>query len=278
MKSEDTTTRTVIEPTHGQWPRYFPRQLITPDELTLEQEYFRNRMRRHNRLLHGWGVVCGARVCCPPHGEPWKVLVTAGYVLGPYGDEIVIERDRCFDLRVRCVTGSAEEPCGEAVDPWCSDVYVKPETPPELFVAVRYKQVMTRPVRVQPAGCGCDETQCEYSRWADGYEICVLDECRDRDATPPPVTDAAGGPNPDCPGCPEDPWVVLARVVVDEHGVVQTIDNCYCRRLVVSAARLWWRCGDPATPCPPPEEKPEVAEGGRPVRERAGRRRGRGTP
>ncbi|PYV22134.1 MAG: hypothetical protein DMG27_18945 [Acidobacteria bacterium] len=37
-------------------PRYFPRQLITPDDVTLEQDYFRNKLRRHNRLLHGWGV------------------------------------------------------------------------------------------------------------------------------------------------------------------------------------------------------------------------------
>ena len=43
-------------------PRYYPRQLITPADLTLEQDYFRDRLRRHNRLLHGWGVVCGALV------------------------------------------------------------------------------------------------------------------------------------------------------------------------------------------------------------------------
>ena len=49
-------------------PRYYPRQLITPDDLTLEQNYFRDRLRRHNRLLHGWGVVCGALVCPEPSG------------------------------------------------------------------------------------------------------------------------------------------------------------------------------------------------------------------
>ena len=44
-------------------PRYFPGQLMTPEEMILEQNYFRDKMRRHNRLLHGWGVVCGAVVC-----------------------------------------------------------------------------------------------------------------------------------------------------------------------------------------------------------------------
>jgi hypothetical protein len=74
-------------------PRYYPRQLITPDDLTLEQNYFRDRMRRHNRLLHGWGVVCGALVCPVPNPKvtgpsdqflPWQVKVQQGYILGPY--------------------------------------------------------------------------------------------------------------------------------------------------------------------------------------------------
>src|SRR6266545_4007546 len=50
-------------------PRYFPRQLITPDEPTLEAAYFRDRLRRHNIYLHGWGVVCGALVCVVPAAQ-----------------------------------------------------------------------------------------------------------------------------------------------------------------------------------------------------------------
>ena len=71
-------------------PRYFPRQLITPDDMNLAQDYVRNRMRRHNRLLHGWGVVCGAIV--QPGKDPWTVVISPGFVLGPYGDEISIDQ------------------------------------------------------------------------------------------------------------------------------------------------------------------------------------------
>ena len=79
--------------------RYFTRQLITPDDLTLEQEYFRNKLRRHNRFLHGWGVVCGCIVrpaYNPSSGtnDPWMVRISPGYVLGPYGDEILVEREK----------------------------------------------------------------------------------------------------------------------------------------------------------------------------------------
>ena len=94
-------------------PRYYPRQLITPDDLTLEQNYFRDRMRRHNRLLHGWGVVCGALVCPVPITNddgttsyaPWQVQVQPGYVLGPYGDEILLDCKRTVDLRTQGVSG-----------------------------------------------------------------------------------------------------------------------------------------------------------------------------
>ena len=40
-------------------PCYYPGQLLTPAEMTLEQQYFRDKLRRHNRLMHGWGVVYG---------------------------------------------------------------------------------------------------------------------------------------------------------------------------------------------------------------------------
>src|SRR5579864_4392637 len=85
-------------------PRYFPRQLITPVELTLEQHYFRDKLRRHNRLLHGWGVACGAQVCLVTDPitrdlKPWTVSVQPGYILGPYGDEILIDQAQVIDLR-----------------------------------------------------------------------------------------------------------------------------------------------------------------------------------
>ena len=39
--------------------RYYSRQLMTADDMTVDQEYFQEKQRRHNRFLHGWGIVCG---------------------------------------------------------------------------------------------------------------------------------------------------------------------------------------------------------------------------
>jgi hypothetical protein len=229
-------------------PRFFPRQIITPDDLTLMQDYFRSRMRWHNLIMHGWGVVCGALVCPAPAKDgsgvlPWIVIVGRGYALGPCGDEIILDCERTIDLRTSGVTGVTGDACVEPVDPWCTDVY-NPNQPQKLWIAVRYKEVMTRPVRVQPYGCGCDDSRCEYSRWRDGYEIGVLTSCPC--PTPPgdgpKFTDVPSGAIPVCPCTPETSWVGLAEVDVDANGNITLINNCACRRLVVSFGSFWWNC------------------------------------
>jgi len=243
-------------------PRYYPRQLITPDDLTLEQNYFRDRMRRHNRLLHGWGVVCGALVCPVPNPNstggdnqylPWQVKVQRGYVLGPYGDEIILDCERTVDLRTNGTIGITGEPCLDAPDPWCSQVFVNP-TNSIVYIAVKYRQCMTRPVRVQPVGCGCNDSSCEYSRWQDGYEIGVLTDCPPCNDGPPTVGMDGGVvdlnliPQGDVPGCPDcacGPWVGLAAVTLDPDGKITKINNCACRRMVLSFSQFWWSCQGP---------------------------------
>jgi hypothetical protein len=39
--------------------KYHHGMLLSAKDLTAEQEYFLERQRRHNRYLHGWGVVSG---------------------------------------------------------------------------------------------------------------------------------------------------------------------------------------------------------------------------
>lgn len=246
-------------------PRYFPRQLMTPSELMLEQEYFRDKLRRHNRMLHGWGVVCGAIVCrvpcressgtytaserawpcpeeCGPEGwHPWNVSVSSGYILGPYGDEILINTDVIVDVRKSCTTGVSGDICPPAPDPWCSDVIID-RAPGPLYLAVRYTEIATRPVRVQPAGCGCDDTACEYSRIRDGFEICTLDECPDSHREDPPSKRCEIRA---CQPCPDSPWVVLARIDIDANGIV-AIDNYDCRRVLIDGQ---WCYPEPPSNC-----------------------------
>jgi hypothetical protein len=258
MKTDAMCMDALCDHSIAERPRYYARQLITDEVMRLEQSYFLDRMRRHNRLLHGWGVVCGAQVCAIPQTgggyKPWDVVVRPGYILGPAGHEIILDCDRTFDLRTRGISGVTGEPCIEQTDPWCSQVFVQRAPSEPLYVAVKYKECMTRPVRVQPVGCGCDETQCEFSRLRDGYEIGVLTCCPESHLDEGKASSMHGKPFPhspaelqlkpltDCPNCPDNPWVVLAEIELGDNGEIKKIDNCSCRRIVVSLSNMVLRC------------------------------------
>jgi hypothetical protein len=273
MKSATLCRETTCNQAVAERPRYYARQIITPDDMTLEQEYFRSRLRLHNRMLHGWGAVCGLEVCFAPkkaqgkngtqmkngaenkelEAEPWMVVIKAGYALSPCGDEINLDCNRTFDLRTRSMTGITGETCVDAPDPWCSEVFEQRDANP-LYVAIRYKEVPTRLVRVQPAGCGCDDTRCEYSRLRDGYEIGILTSCPESHTNPPTDFDFKDMPIQDCPQYPDEVWVVLAEVTLEDNGSgkINKIDNCACRRMVPPFAQLWLQCKEKELSPPPP--------------------------
>jgi hypothetical protein len=203
---------------------YFSRQLITADDMTAEQDYFRQKLRRHNRLLHGWGIVCGCTVRANPQSgaggapaKPWQVSVCPGYVITPQGDEIWVGQpvnvDLAGDLR------QPQDPCANPTP--CPPVAQNPAstaTPTTVYLALCYAECQTRPVRVHPVGCSCDETACDYSRIRESFEIRLLSSL--------PASYNAGQSSPslcdlinnnqalDCPACPSDPCVVLALITL----------------------------------------------------------------
>src|SRR3954449_1859810 len=128
--------------THAlQRPRYFPRQLVTPAELNLGLDYVLERMRRHNLLLHGCGVVCGLKVCRARDGDgtalPWKVAIQPGHAIDCCGNDVTVDCERVVDLRVGVTTAACGDPPGEVRDPWCSDVWTRQEGG-RVWIAVCY--------------------------------------------------------------------------------------------------------------------------------------------
>lgn len=237
----DVASTTALERT-----RFFAGQILGPDDLTQDQTYFREKHRRHNRMLHGWGVVCGA---CVRRGQTnCEVIVEPGYILGPWGDEIVIDRDVVVDL---CRQGAGEQLgcCGESLDPWCNDTRAECREG-TLYLAARYAECQARPVRSSKGGCGCgcDDDGCEYSRIRDSFAIKVLRELPSSYTDPfsqPPVSafiPCERGSARTCPPCPAEPWVILADIIVGPDCQVRAI-NCFAhRRNVVSFANFFFVC------------------------------------
>lgn len=112
--------------------RYFDGRLLTADDLTTEQEYHRERVRLHNRLLHGWGIVAGLDV----RSRGGTIIVAPGMALDPRGEEIVLVAE--------------------------TELTAPPSATPKgsRFVVLFYTETLTDPVAVAHTG----DTTTEYTR------------------------------------------------------------------------------------------------------------------
>lgn len=234
-------------------PRWFGGQLVGPEDLAQTGVWLLERMRRHNRLLHGWGVVCGVTVRTVRYGDggrlPWLLDVSPGYVLGPYGDEIVVDHKIRVDVRDSLPGGA--DGCPPPSDPWCAPVRERREPGRTYYLAVRYEECLTAPVAA--AGCGCEDTACEYSRVREGFALGVLDTLPDvyvngEDDSRQETTGCSSrmsetGTRP-CPPCPTQPWVVLADFTVAADGTL-SVDQLRNRRFTASFGGYGFFCGQP---------------------------------
>jgi len=67
--------------------RYFTGQLLSAEDLRDEQSYLLDRLRRHNRFLHGWGVVSGLEVKVD---NATDIEVAPGIAIDCAGNELVV--------------------------------------------------------------------------------------------------------------------------------------------------------------------------------------------
>ncbi|BDV31537.1 hypothetical protein [Microbacterium terricola] len=250
-------------------PRWFTGQLVGPGDLDALQQWVLGRARRHNRMVHGWGVSCGLAVSTVStqglEPVPWSVTVSPGFAISGCGDDISIPSEVRIDIRQPRPTGA--DVCAPPVDPWCAPVRQRRDPDRTYYLAVRYAEEQRRPVRGSACGCGCDDEPCEYSRIAETYALAILDELPDcyadgaqgeKEPNRASVDERSGirctplirelGTRP-CPDCCS-PWVVLADLTVSSAGVV-TVDQLAHRRFLAQLGEL-------AFTCAPSLERPKI--------------------
>ena len=66
---------------------YFNGQLLSAEDLRVEQSYLLDRWRRHNRFLHGWGVVSGLELKVDNGAD---IEVAPGIAIDCAGNELVV--------------------------------------------------------------------------------------------------------------------------------------------------------------------------------------------
>lgn len=193
-------------------PRFEAGSYLTAADCRLEQGYRLERLRRHDRQLHGYGVVCDLWVVpLADPARPWGVRVCPGYAVGPYGDEMQVSEPAVLDLRdflwARAAVGFSSH---NLLGPSALVINRRPS----IYVAIRAIERLDRLVVVPSAECGCADPVYRESRISDDYEIAGV-------WTPPPPPAPVANLCAElqvCPPCPDSPWLALARVVLPAAG------------------------------------------------------------
>lgn len=148
-------------------PRYFYGQLLDVRHFESEQAYFKRKQWMHNRLVDGFGVVCGLDVQLGD--DDHSVVVMPGLALDKQGREIVVPtRSKPLAIPSRpapdpAATGAsnggnygknAEEPCE---DDW-------------VHLVVCYEECKTDPEPVMAGGCD-STSRCSPGAIREGYSL-----------------------------------------------------------------------------------------------------------
>jgi DNA-binding beta-propeller fold protein YncE len=82
---------------------YFTGKLLVERDFTDEQRYTMGKLRRHNQRLHGWGTVCGLKVCEHPIPacQPQYVVVKPGTAIDCCGREILLTCEEYVDFEAK---------------------------------------------------------------------------------------------------------------------------------------------------------------------------------
>lgn len=141
--------------------RYFSRMVVSPEDLTRDQNYHIAKRRYWTRLLHGWGIARGLELELV-EGEDGRPLlaITAGDALARDGAEITLARKATVDPKSEDGDGNARVVDGDLATPAGSSTAARRDAGATYLVAVRRREIPSRQVRA-PLGPGPDGSTCE---------------------------------------------------------------------------------------------------------------------
>ena len=165
------------------FPRFFPGQLVQPDDLTgIEQLFFSHEQLRGRELI-GWGIVCGFRIGIDGQLQykdasnvtgvqlsGSSLRVEAGYGIDHYGRDVRMVNDATFSIEQLLADREARIKAAMG-DPWCTIPGCQPQKVMHYCIAVRYRECLDKPVPSYSKQCGTPKTICDYSRICESVEI-----------------------------------------------------------------------------------------------------------
>ena len=131
---------------------YFYGKQFTVRDLIQEQSYFNDKRHLINRMILGWGVVCGLEVTW--HEKTGRLMVSPGMAIDCCGREIIVCEDRCIPIE-------HDEDC-------CK----KPEHPREgkFVLCLEYQECHAEPIDLPAAGCD-EKGRTEHNRVRESFKF-----------------------------------------------------------------------------------------------------------
>jgi hypothetical protein len=192
--------------------RYFTGKFMNALDFRIEQDYVVKRRWLHNRLLHGWGIVCGLEVTYHdrPHCRSRWVIVQPGIALDCCGRELVVHEEIRHELPIERATQDGRTPL---------------DAP--FLLGIRFRADQEQPVPVLDDGRNCPSDGLEDNYWREcselaefpgqngafppGYWLKPNDPAHAAETAcrQPPAGEGDGCL---CPRCPTGDFVALARI------------------------------------------------------------------
>jgi hypothetical protein len=154
---------------------YFYGQMLGVSDFCAEQRYFREKMKLHNRCLHGYGTVCGLRILPAPHPsecpEPQPkplVCLEPGLALDADGNELLVREGEhvCTINLWDALSAGDQQTVAKAVGTDPEAWYPEP-----LYVCLHYRECPLGPSRPVVADSCSGQLPNAYSRLRDS--VCV---------------------------------------------------------------------------------------------------------
>jgi hypothetical protein len=147
---------------------YFDGKLLSADDLRDEQTYFRQRLRRINQRLHGYGVVSGLKVSIAGKGNAARIEVSPGVAIDPTGEDIVITSPVTLPLpngqrEVYVQLRWVERPCGPVPSP--------DDTAPTQYSRIADTWTIELAPAPAPHAVTLAHLKCVSGRWTRGRSL-----------------------------------------------------------------------------------------------------------
>jgi len=154
--------------------KFFHGMLLDDKDFTTEQQYHIEKRKLHNRMLHGWGVVCGLEIERKPNVN--KFTVKPGMALDCRGNEILVCHEVIVDLADSSCS-SIKEKSVILTKEECEKLAENDDATIDRYIGIRYHETGTSPVPVYMPGDECGKQDCSCSRVKEGFCIKILTDC-----------------------------------------------------------------------------------------------------